>query len=139
MVVALGGALGTLALAALLAPGARASVTPGSVPVRTPHHSPRAKRVIHLFMNGGPFGPDLLDPKPALNRHAGQRPQAVNLRTENQTGGLMPVPFRFRRAGRSGLEVSELLPNLARCIDDVCVIRSLHTDNPNHGPALYLM
>jgi hypothetical protein len=90
-------------------------------------------------MNGGPFGPDLLDPKPALNKYAGQRPKAVELRTENQTGGLMPVPFKFRPCGKSGVEVSELLPHLAQCIDDVCVVRSLHTDNPNHGPALYLM
>jgi hypothetical protein len=90
-------------------------------------------------MNGGPFGPDVLDPKPALNRYAGQRPAAVNLRTENQTGGLMPVPFRFRPHGQSGLPVSELLPRLGQCIDDICVLRSVHTDNPNHGPALFLM
>jgi hypothetical protein len=90
-------------------------------------------------MNGGPFGPDLLDPKPALNKYAGQRPRAVELRTENQTGGLMAVPFRYHRRGKSGVEVSELLPRLGACIDEVCVLRSLHTDNPNHGPALYLM
>jgi hypothetical protein len=90
-------------------------------------------------MNGGPFGPDLFDPKPAINRYAGQRPAAVELRTENQTGGLMPVPFRFRRHGQSGLEISELLPRLAQHADELCVLRSLHTDNPNHGPALYLM
>jgi hypothetical protein len=90
-------------------------------------------------MNGGPFGPDIFDPKPALNRYAGQRPQAVELRTENQTGGLMPVPFRYERHGQSGLELSELLPNLARCADDLCILRSLYTDNPNHGPALFMM
>ncbi len=90
-------------------------------------------------MNGGPFGPDLFDPKPEINRHVGERPEAVQLRTERQTAGLMSVPFRFRRCGQSGVEVSELLPNLARCIDDICVIRSLYTDNPNHGPALFLM
>jgi len=144
IIQALGGGFGALGLASLLAPEAAAgtSVTPASAASaqgRGPHFMPRARRVIHLFMNGGPFGPDLLDPKPAINRYAGQRPQAVDLRTENQTGGLMPVPFRFQRAGRSGIEVSELLPNLARSIDDICVIRSLHTDNPNHGPALYLM
>jgi hypothetical protein len=107
--------------------------------MRGPHFTPRARRVIHLFMNGGPFGPDLFDPKPAINRFAGQRPQAVELRTENQTGGLMPVPFTYRRFGQSGVEVSELLPKLAGCIDDVCVLRSVHTDNPNHGPALFMM
>ncbi len=135
MIQAVGGGLGALGLASLLAPEAAAAV--GSP--RGPHFKPRAKRVIHLFMNGGPFGPDLFDPKPALNRYAGQRPQAVNLRTENQTGGLMPVPFGFRRCGKSGVEVSDLLPRLSGCIDDICVLRSVHTDNPNHGPALYLM
>jgi hypothetical protein len=134
MIQALGGGLGALGLASLLAPWAGAATT-----ARGPHLKPRAKRVIQLFMNGGPFGPDLLDPKPALNKYAGQRPKAVELRTENQTGGLMPVPFKFRPCGKSGVEVSELLPHLAQCIDDVCVVRSLHTDNPNHGPAMYLM
>src|SRR3954447_11173124 len=119
MIRALGGGLGGAVLSSLLADAA-------------PHFRPRAKRVIQLFMNGGPFGPDLLDPKPAINRFAGQRPQAVDLRTENQTGGLMPVPFKFARHGKSGLPVSELLPKFAQCIDDVCVLRSLHTDNPNH-------
>src|SRR5439155_4446699 len=106
----LGGGFGALGLASLLA-----AESPAAIPVaaRVPHRAPRARRVIQLFMNGGPFGPDLFDPKPAINRHAGQRPTAVRLRTENQTGGLMPVPFRFHRHGRSGLEISELLPHLA--------------------------
>jgi hypothetical protein len=136
MIQALGGGLGSLGLARLLAPEALAAA-PGSP--RGAHFKPRAKRLIQLFMNGGPFSPDFFDPKPAINRHAGQRPEAVRLRTENQTGGLMPVPFKFRRSGQSGLEISELLPRLSQCADDLCVIRSLHTDNPNHGPALYLM
>ena len=94
---AMGGGFGSIALAGLLAP--TASATPAVA--RGPHFAPRAKRIIHLFMNGGPFGPDLLDPKPALNRFAGQRPQAVDLRTENPTGGLMAVPFRFAGTGRA--------------------------------------
>src|SRR5256885_11810728 len=114
MVLALGGGLGALGLAPLLY---------GSAAEKRTHFAPRAKRVIQLFMNGGPFAPDLLDPKPAINRFAGQRPDAVNLRTENRTGALMPVPFRFRPAGQSGVPVSELLPHFARCIDDVCVVR----------------
>ncbi len=134
LIQALGGGLGALGLGAVLGP----EVQGGPSGMRM-HHPPRARRVIQLFMNGGPFGPDTLDPKPALNRFAGQRPAAVQLRTENETGGLMPVPFRFRRAGKSGIAVSELLPHFSRCIDDVCVIRSMHTDNPNHGPALFLM
>src|SRR5262245_43089097 len=134
MIHALGGGLGAVGLAGVLTE--RTGATPAA---RQPHFPPRTKRVIQLFMNGGPFRPDLFDPKPAINRYAGQRPAAVNLRTENQTGGLMPVPFRFRPHGLSGLQISELLPHLARHADDLCVIRSLHTDNPNHGPALFLM
>src|ERR1019366_7440282 len=113
MIQNLGGGIGALGLAHLLATQA-ASAPSG------PHFAPKAKRVIHLFMNGGPFGPDLFDPKPAINAHAGQRPSEVDLRTERQTFGLMAVPFRFRRCGQSGVEVSELLPRLANCIDDVC-------------------
>ena len=127
MISGLGGGLGGIALAGLLR-GAEA-----------PHTRPRVKRVIQLFMNGGPYQGDLFDPKPLLARYAGQRPDAVNLRTERQTAGLMPSPFTFRRHGDSGMEISELLPKLARHADRLCVIRSLHTDNPNHGPALLLI
>lgn len=127
-----GGGVGLAALAQLL----QAQTSPSQV---LPHVKPRAKRIIHLFMNGGPFGPDVLDPKPSLNKYAGQRPKAVELRTENKTGGLMAVPFKFCPHGKSGLPVSDLLPDFAQSIDDVCVLRSLHTDNPNHGPALFMM
>jgi hypothetical protein len=130
MVQSLGGGLGALALAQFAS---------GDAATRQPHFAPRAKRVIQLFMNGGPFQADLFDPKPLLNKHAGQRPAEVQFRTENETGGLMPVPTGFRNCGQSGLPVSELLPRLGECIDDICVIRSMHTDNPNHGPALFLM
>jgi hypothetical protein len=129
MVQSLGGGLGALALA---------QVAAGDV-TKQPHFAPRAKRVIQLFMNGGPFQAVLFDPKPLLNKHAGQRPAEVQFRTVNETGGLMPVPTGYRNCGQSGLPVSELLPKLGECIDDLCVIRSMHTDNPNHGPALFLM
>ena len=104
-----------------------------------PHFAPRAKRVIHLFMNGGPFGPDFLDPKPALKKFEGQRPEGTDLRTERPTGGLLNAPYQYTRHGQSGLPVSELLPHTAKFADDLCVLRSVHTDNPNHGPALLLM
>lgn len=103
------------------------------------HFAPRAKRVIHLFMNGGPFQADLFDPKPALTKYAGQRPEGADLVTERPTGGLLPSPYKFRPCGESGVPVSELLPNLSRHIDDICVLRSMHADNPNHGPALLQM
>ncbi len=135
MVQALGGGLGAVALAQALGGEAIA----GQAQLPQPHFLPRAKRVIQLFMNGGPFQADTFDPKPALNKFAGQRPAEVQFRTENETGGLMAVPYAFKNCGQSGLPVSELLPKLGECIDDLCIIRSMHTDNPNHGPALFLM
>ena len=78
---------------------------------------------------------DLFDPKPALAKYAGQRPDAVNLRTERTTGGLYPSPFAFKKHGRAGVDVSELLPKIASVIDDVCVVKSMYTFNPTHTPA----
>lgn len=102
------------------------------------HFQPRAKRVIHLFMNGGPSHVDTFDPKPALAKYAGQR-LPVHFRTERKTGVALPSPFRFRRHGESGLDVSELFPHVARCVDDLCVIRSMYANVPNHEPSLMLM
>jgi len=99
-----------------------------------PHFAPKAKHVILLFMTGGPSHVDLFDPKPALAKYAGQRPAEVDLRTERKTAGLLPSMFKFQKYGRSGIEVSELLPQLAATIDDLCVIRSLYSFNPNHEP-----
>lgn len=104
-----------------------------------PHFAPKAKRVIHLFMNGGPFQADLFDPKPSLEKYAGQKPQGADLLTERPTGGLLPSPFKFQPRGESGVPVSNLLPKLSEHIDDICVLRSMHCDNPNHGPALLQM
>jgi hypothetical protein len=103
------------------------------------HFPGRAKRIIHLFMNGGPFGPDFFEPKPMLTKFAGQRPGGADLRTERPTGGLLASPYGYARHGQSGLEISELLPRLSAHADDMCVLRACHTDNPNHGPALLLM
>jgi Protein of unknown function (DUF1501) len=132
MVQSMGGGLGAIGLAGMLGEVARGAEV-------APHFAPRAKRVIQLFMNGGPYQGDFFDPKPALEQYAGQRPEAVNLRTERVTAGLMPSPFRYESRGESGVAVSELLPNFAGVIDEVCVLRSVYTDNPNHGPALLLM
>ncbi|REJ92945.1 MAG: DUF1501 domain-containing protein [Planctomycetota bacterium] len=133
MVNSLGGGFGALGLAGLLGDTAQADAG------RAAHFQPRAKRIIHLFMNGGPFQGDLFDPKPLTAKYAGQRPDAVNLRTERPTAGLLPSPYKFTNSGESGVPVSELLPRFAQVIDDVCVLRSVYTDNPNHGPALLLM
>ena len=132
MIQQLGAGMGSLGMASAFHAEAAAASLPS-------HRRPKAKRVIQLFMNGGPFGPDLLDPKPALQQFAGQRPAEVDLRTERKTAGLMPSPFKFSPRGQSGLPVSELLPQLGQEIDQLCVLRSVYTDNPNHGPALLLM
>jgi hypothetical protein len=89
-------------------------------------------------MNGGPSHVDTFDPKPALAKWAG-KPLARNLRTERRTGAAFPSPFTFARHGKSGLEISDLFPHLARCADELCVIRSMHADVPNHEPSLMLM
>jgi hypothetical protein len=133
----LGGGLGMLGLAQVLAGGGE--LTARARELGGPHFQPKAKRVIHLMMNGGPYQGDLFDPKPALEKYAGQRPEGADLVTERPTGGLLPSPFKFQPRGQSGVPVSELLPQLGRCIDDICVVRSMHADNPNHGPALLQM
>ncbi len=142
----MGTGLGILGLASVLhQDGSHASETvaraEGSNPLSPkPTHFPaKAKRVIHLFMNGGPSQVDTFDPKPALERYHGQRPPGADLRTERRTGGLFKSPFRFRRCGQSGIEVSEIFPEIGQCIDDMCVIRSMHTDVPNHEPSLLMM
>ncbi|HEX5445223.1 MAG TPA: DUF1501 domain-containing protein [Pirellulales bacterium] len=106
---------------------------------KPPHFAARAKHVIHLFMNGGPSHVDTFDPKPALAKYAGQNLPTENLRTERKTGAAFPSPFKFQKYGQSGIEVSELFANVARHIDDIAVVRSMHADVPNHEPSLMLM
>ena len=130
------GGLGTLGLSAVLGSNkAQAAALGHYAGQRTPG---KAKRVISMFLAGGPSHVDLFDPKPLLVKFQGQRPGSVELRTERQTGGLMPTPFEFRRQGKSGLEVSELLPKLSGVIDDICVIRSMYSFNPTHTPSVSL-
>ncbi len=134
----LGGGFGLLGTASVLAAAdsSRSAIYSAG---KSPHFPAKAKRVIHLFMNGGPFQGDLFDPKPALVKYAGQKPEGADLLTERPTGGLLPSPFKFQPSGQSGVPVSELLPLLSQHVDDICVLRSLHADNPNHGPALLQM
>jgi hypothetical protein len=110
---------------------------------REPHFPARIKRVIHLFMNGGPSQMDTFDPKPELNRLDGQPlPDSVRQQLQptqrNRVGNIFGSPFQFRRYGQSGLEVSELFPNVARHADDLCVIRSMQGEVANHTPGLLL-
>lgn len=138
LIRAMGGGAGSLGI--LSAFGSAAMSGSRAIADLQPSQFPgKAKRVIHLFMNGGPFQGDFFDPKPDLLKFAGQRPAEADFRTERRTAGLLPSPFRFRPAGESGVPVSELLPLTSKCIDDMCIIRSTYTNNPNHGPALLLM
>lgn len=105
---------------------------------RGPHFKPRARRVIHFFLNGGPSHVDTFDPKPDLIRHAG-RPLPNTRITERKTGSAFPSPFQFQRYGESGIEVSELFSKTAQHIDDIAVIRSMQAQVPNHEPSLMLM
>lgn len=109
-----------------------------SASTRAAQFAPRAKRVIFLFMNGGPSHVDTFDPKPALKQHEGEQPSG-ELYKKPKTTGFMPSPYAFAKHGRSGIDVCETLPNIARVIDDCCIIRSMHTDVPNHEPALLMM
>ena len=108
--------------------------------VRAPHHTPRAKRVIFLYMPGGPSHVDLFDPKPRLTSENGQPLPFEKPKLERtKTGNLLATPWKFSKHGESGIEVSELLPRVASCIDDICVIRSMVADNINHtGAALQM-
>ena len=106
---------------------------------KKPHFAPKAKRVIFLFMNGGMSQVDTFDPKPMLASYHGQPMPGGNPKTERKTGSLMRSPFEFRRCGQSGIEVSEIFPKIGDRIDDICVIRSMYTDIPNHEPSLQMM
>ena len=128
---------GTAALGSLLADSAAGERKSPMAP-QPPHFTPKAKRVIHLFMNGGPSHVDTFAPKPALAKNAGKE-LPFNLPTERKTGAAFPSPYRFNKFGESGTEVSEIFPHVAQCVDDIAVIRSMHADVPNHEPSLLLM
>jgi hypothetical protein len=137
--------LGALALADLmsrtgvLASSVRAADAVNPLAPRGAHFGAKVKHVIHLFMNGGPSQVDTFDPKPKLAEYAGKSLPMENLRTERKTGAAFPTPYKFKKHGQSGIEVSELFEQTAQSIDDICVIRSMHADVPNHEPSLMLM
>ena len=106
---------------------------------RQPHFAPKAKHVIFLFLNGGMSQVDTFDPKPALVKHDGEPMPGPKIRTDRASGTLMRSPWDFRKHGQSGIEVSDIFPHVARRIDDFCVVRSMYTDNGNHGPSLQLL
>ncbi len=114
-----------------------ASLSP--MAAKPPHFAPRARRIVHFFLNGGPSQVDTFDPKPALAKYAGQPLPGQYLRTERKTGAALPSPFKFSRYGQSGLEISEVFARTAAHADDIAVIRSMHAQVPNHEPSLMLM
>ena len=144
MLATAGTGFGLLALADLLVAEEKRAAEPDRAvnpyAVRRPHHAPRAQRVIFLYMPGGPSHVDLFDPKPRLITDNGKPLPFEKPRLERtRTGNLLASPWKFNRHGRSGVEVSELLPRVASCVDDLCVIRSMYADNINHtGAALQM-
>ena len=125
--------------AALLRKRTFAAASSNPLAPKAPHFTRSAKHVIFLFLNGGPSQVDTFDPKPMLQKYSGQPIPSGNLKTERKTGNLLGSPFAFRRCGKSGIEISEIFPKLGDSIDDVCVIRSMYTEIPNHEPSLFLM
>jgi len=130
----MGGGFGLAGLAQVAAAASQSPLRP-----REPHFPARAKQVIYLFLNGGPSQVDTFDPKPMLTKHHGQPAPTGNLPTERKTGTLLKSPFTFRRFGQSGLEISEIFSQLGAHADDLCVIRSMHTERPNHEPSLTML
>ena len=131
---------GGMALASMLAPALPSGAeTNNPLLPKSAHFPAKAKHVIHLFMNGGQSHVDTWDPKPALAKYAGKPLPMENLKTERPTGAALPSPFEFTKHGQSGIEVSEIFPNVAKSIDDIAVIRSMHADAPSHEMSLLLM
>ena len=130
-----GSGFGTLALAGTLQAAGLMRPATGSSPLA--HYAARAKRVIFLFMNGAPSHVDTFDPKPMLAQHEGEVPAGKLYKAAG--AGYMPSPFKFRQHGESGQVLSELFPYLSQRADDLCILRGMHTDVPNHEPGLLMM
>jgi hypothetical protein len=145
----MGAGLSGTALASLLLndlPRARAddphaaSITPSfDLAPRKPHFAPRAKAVIQLFQHGGPSQMDLFDPKPMLAKYDGKKyPGVLDVMSPEKLGGVMKSPFRFAKHGKSGIDVSDLMPHFAKCVDQITLIRSMYTEHINHEPATWM-
>ena len=137
---------GMLGLMSLLSPDAQSKIqnpkSKLSSPLveKPPMYTPRVKRVIFLFMSGGPSHVDTFDPKPRLGADSGKPLPFDKPKLERtKTGNLLGSPFGFKKHGKAGIEVSELFPNVATCVDDLCVIRSMVADNINHNGACLQM
>jgi hypothetical protein len=133
------GYIGTAAQAGGPGVGKEALPIRGSLSPRAPHFPAKVKHVIHIYLNGGPSQVDTFDPKPLLKRYEGKMLPQGNLTTERKTGTALPSPFRFKKYGQSGIEVSEIFARTAEHIDDICVIRSMRANTPNHEQSMRLM
>jgi hypothetical protein len=136
MLARIGMGFGAMGLGDLLAETSSISLNP--LAARQPPLPAKAKRVVHLFMNGGPSHLDTFDPKPSLDQYDGKAIPSP-LKTERPTGAGLKSPYAFQKYGQSGIEVSELFAKTAQHADDLCIIRSMHTDLPNHEPSLGLL
>src|SRR5499425_2994894 len=131
----IGGGFGMMAFAGLVGESmAAAQAVQGGL-----HHPARAKHVIFLFMNGGLSQVDSFDPKPMLEKFDGQPLPGGAVKTERRTGELMKSPFAFKKFGQCGMDISELWPHVGEVADDICWIRSVYTDIPNHEPSCLMM
>jgi hypothetical protein len=136
----MGTGLGTLGLIGLLDDAELLGAeVKGPLAPRPPHFPARAKHIIHIYLNGGPSHVDTFDPKPLLEKYDGKKIPTGNLTTERPTGGALPSPFKFHKYGESGLEISEIFAQTARHADDLCIIRSMHANTPNHEQSMRLM
>ena len=129
---------GSLALASLLG-GESSAAAAAADPLapKQPHFPARAKRIIFLFMKGGPSHIDTFEPKPQLDKDDGKPLPFDKPRVQfANTGNLLRSPWKFKQYGESGMWVSELFPNVARCVDDLCMLHSCYGTNPAHGGAL---
>jgi hypothetical protein len=137
--------MGAVSLAALfgdnslLRPEAHAAANVNPLSPKASPFPAKAKRVVHFFLNGGPSHVDSFDPKPSLEKYAGKPLPGEYIKTERKTGAAFPSPFKFRKYGQSGIEVSDLFPKIGECIDEFAVIRSMKAELPNHEPSLMLM
>ena len=139
-----GAGMGAVALAQILGETSRAdSSSEASLAPRRPHFAPKAKRLVHLFMNGGPSQVDMFDPKPLLKKYHGKPiPREVIPEARDAQASGSPAfasPWKFEKRGQSGIEVSELLPHLGGVIDDLCVVRSMYADDISHDGGIMFM
>ena len=136
--------LGSIALSSLLKPEALLGATNSRGSLGTSHFPPKAKRIIYLFQSGGPSQLDLYDPKPTLiKKHGTELPEAIRqgqrLTAMSGNQASLPLagsPFKFAPHGQSGIEISDALPHISSIADDICLVRSMHTEAINHGPGV---